>query len=92
MGNIVLRFANFDESLIDESNTTLELENLCTKRHLLLENWPLDFMGEGLIDARCNFHCIITYDKLAPILEEYVILASLLDKYVIHDHIAMFHV
>jgi hypothetical protein len=38
MGNIVLRFANFDESLIDESNTTLELENLCIKRHPLLEN------------------------------------------------------
>jgi hypothetical protein len=38
MGNIVLRFADFDESLIDESNTTLELENLCIKRHPLLEN------------------------------------------------------
>jgi hypothetical protein len=82
MGNIVLRFADFDESLNDESNTTLELKNLCTKRHLFLENWPLDFMGKGLIDARCNENYIITYNKLAPILEEYVI----------HDHIAMFHV
>jgi hypothetical protein len=52
MGNIVLRFANFDESFVDESNTTLELKNLCTKRHSFLENLPLDFMGKGLIDAR----------------------------------------
>jgi hypothetical protein len=52
MGNIVLRFTNFVESFIDESNTTLELENLCTKRCPLLENCPLDFMGEGLIDAK----------------------------------------
>jgi hypothetical protein len=82
MGNLVLRFVDFDESFIDESNTTLELENLCTKRRPLLENWPLDFMGEGLIDARCNENCIITYNRLAPILEEYVI----------HDHIVIFHI
>jgi hypothetical protein len=80
MGNIVLRFADFDENFIDESNTTLELVNLCTKKRPLLENWPLDF--KRLIDAKCNEICIITYNILAPILKEYVI----------HDHIVMFHV
>jgi hypothetical protein len=66
MGNLVLRFVDFDESFIDESNTTLEFEILCTKKHSLLENWPLDFMGEGLIDAKCTKNCIITYNRLAP--------------------------
>jgi hypothetical protein len=40
MGNIIPRFSDFDESPINESNTTLELRNLHTNSHLLLKIWP----------------------------------------------------
>jgi hypothetical protein len=82
MGNIIPRFLNFDESLINESNTTLELRNLHTNSHLLLKIWPLNIITQHQIDARCNENYIITYNKLVPIPK----------KCVIHDNIVMFHI
>jgi hypothetical protein len=35
MDDIVLRFVDFNESSIDEFNTTLKLEDVCTKGNLL---------------------------------------------------------
>ncbi len=35
MDDIVLRFVDFDESSIDEFNTTLKLKDVCTKGSLL---------------------------------------------------------
>jgi hypothetical protein len=79
MGNII---PDINEGPINESNTTLELKDLCTKSHSFLEIWPLNFVVECQIDAKCNENCIIKYSRLVPILKECVI----------HDNIVMFHV
>jgi hypothetical protein len=82
MGNIIPRFPDFDESPINEFNTTLELKNLDANNHLLLKIWLLNIITQHQIDARCNENYIITYSKLVPIPK----------KCVIHDNIVMFHV
>jgi hypothetical protein len=46
MDNIVPGFVDFDESPIDEFNTSLEFGNLYTKCHPLLKSWPSNLMGE----------------------------------------------
>jgi len=82
MDGIILRFSNLDVSLINESNTTLELRDLCTKSHLLLKTWPSNLVAKHQIDAICNENYIITHSRLAPILEECII----------YDNIVMFHI
>jgi hypothetical protein len=82
MGNIIPRFLDFDESPINEFNTTLEPKNLHANNHLLLKIWLLNIIIQHQIDARCNENYIITYTKLVPIPK----------KCVIHDNIVMFHV
>jgi hypothetical protein len=82
MGGIILKFLDFNESLINETNTTLELRDLCTKSHLLLKVWPSNLVAEHQIDALCNENYIITHSRLAPIPEECII----------YDNIVMFHV
>ncbi len=80
--NIIPMFLDFDESPINEPNTTLELRNMHTNNHLFLKIWPLNIITQHRIDARGNENYIITYSKLVPIPK----------KCVIHDIIVMFHV
>jgi hypothetical protein len=54
MDIVVLRFANFDENPINEFDTTLELQDMCTKGNQFFNNRPLNFITYGFIDARCN--------------------------------------
>jgi hypothetical protein len=54
MGIVVLRLANFDENPINESNTTLELQDMCTKGNQLFNNRPLNLITYGFFNARCN--------------------------------------
>jgi hypothetical protein len=49
MGIIVPRFMDFDES-----DTTLELMDVCTKETLFFSSRPLNFVNYDLINARCN--------------------------------------
>jgi hypothetical protein len=60
MGENVQRFTDLDENPIDESHTTLELGNLCTKNSPLFESWQNWISwGKGHIDASCIENCII---------------------------------
>jgi len=47
-------------SKVYESNTTLELMDMCTKETLFFRSRPLNFVTYGLLNARCNENCIIT--------------------------------
>jgi hypothetical protein len=47
MGLIVLRFMYFDECTINKSNTTLELQELCTQDPLLFNSRPSDLINNG---------------------------------------------
>jgi hypothetical protein len=67
MGNIVPRFANFIESLIDEFSTTLKLKDECIKGHPLLNNKPSNFIVICFIDVGCNQSSIVTYYIFSPI-------------------------
>ncbi len=82
LGGIIQGFLDLDECPINESNTTLELEDLCTKNHSFLKVRQSNLIAKCWIDARCNENCIIAYNIFDPILKECVI----------HDNIVMFHV
>ncbi len=72
---------DFDESLINEFDTTLELRNVSTKGTPLLGSRPLDIVTYSLINARCNENCIITYCTFVLFPHECVK----------HDYVVMFH-
>jgi hypothetical protein len=65
VGIIILKFANLNESPIDESNITLEFRDVCTEGNILSSK-PLDLITFGFINARCDEKCIITYCTLVP--------------------------
>jgi hypothetical protein len=48
------RLANIDENRIKESDTTLELQDMCTKGNQLFNNRPLNFITYSFNNARCN--------------------------------------
>jgi hypothetical protein len=82
VSNILLRFVHLDENPINQSNTTLKFANVHTKRPLLLNIKPLNFIAYGFINVGCNENCIITNYTLTLVSHECII----------HDHIVMFHV
>jgi hypothetical protein len=51
MNGIVLGFVDFNESSIDEFNTTLKFEDVQTKGSLLFSNRPSNFITYGLTSA-----------------------------------------
>jgi hypothetical protein len=61
------RLTNFDESIINKSNVALELWKLRSKDLTFFNSRPLDFIGDGRIDARCNKNAIIIYYTLVAI-------------------------
>jgi hypothetical protein len=67
MGWIIPRLKNFDENTINKSNATLELWKLCSQDLTFFNSGPLDFIGNGGIDAKCNKDAIIIYRILVPI-------------------------
>jgi hypothetical protein len=54
INNIVLGFSNFDESPINEFNTTMEFKDLRTKILPFLKTQPSDLVIDCFIDAKCN--------------------------------------
>ncbi len=77
MGWIVPRLMDFDEGPINKSNVTLELWKLCHQNSSLLNNGPTNFIGNGIIDARCNKYAIVIYCTFSPIPHEGTILFTL---------------
>jgi hypothetical protein len=67
LGWIVPRLKNFDENTINKSNVTLEPWKLCSQDPTFFKSGPLDFIGNGGIDAKCNKDAIIIYRILVPI-------------------------
>jgi hypothetical protein len=52
MGIVVLRLANFDENPINQSNTTLELQDMCTNSNQFFNCRPLNLITYGFFNAR----------------------------------------
>ncbi len=73
MGWIVPRLMNFVEGPINKSNVALELWKLCHQNPSLLNSGPMNFIGNGRIDAKWNKYAIIVYCTLAPIPHEGII-------------------
>ncbi len=82
MGRIVLRFADFDENLINKSNLALKLWKLDHQYSSFLPNGSLNLIDNGKIDARCYKDAIINYCTFIPIPHESIIF----------NNIIMFHV
>jgi hypothetical protein len=71
---MVLRPTYFDECTINKSNTTLELQELCTQDPSLFNSRSLNLVNNGGIHPRCNKDAIIIYCTLVPIPHECIIL------------------
>jgi hypothetical protein len=54
MDIVVPRLANFDENPINESDTTLELQGMCTNGYQFFNRRPLNIITYGFINAGCN--------------------------------------
>jgi hypothetical protein len=67
MGKIVPGLTNFDESIINKSNATLELWKLRSQDLMFFISGPPYLIDNGRIDARCSKDAIIIYSPLAPI-------------------------
>jgi len=59
---------NFDESVINKSDVALEPWKMSSHNSPFFNSGPLDFIGNGGIDARCNKDAIIIYCTLALFL------------------------
>jgi hypothetical protein len=51
----------------------LKIQKLCHQNLSLLNNGPMNLVGNGIIDARCNKYAIIIYYTLIPIPHEGII-------------------
>ncbi len=51
------------------------MRKLCHQNPSLLNNGPMNLVGNGIIDARCNKYAIIIYYTLIPIPHEGIILS-----------------
>ncbi len=54
-------YVDFNENPIDESNATLELQDVYTKGSLILNNKSFNLVAYGFINAKWNENYIITY-------------------------------
>jgi hypothetical protein len=57
---IIPCFLDFEQIIIDETNTTWQLLQLCTQGNSFLGRWPLDFIYKCIFNAWCNEICIVT--------------------------------
>jgi len=82
MSKIVLGLPNFNESPINESDTTLKLGHIMGKGFSFLLVRPWNLVTNRIINVGGNENCIITYCRFTLIPHEGII----------HDYIIMFHV
>jgi hypothetical protein len=54
MGQIIWKFTNFDEDLINESNATLKFQTLWSQHSLFLNIKSLNLVDTEKIDERCH--------------------------------------
>ncbi len=70
------RLANDDKNPINEFDTTLELQDMCTKGNQFFNNRPLNFITYGFTNARCNENQSI-YCTFSLISQEHVYIITL---------------
>jgi hypothetical protein len=58
---IIPWFLDFEQIIIDETNATWQLLQLCPQGNSFLGCWPLDVMYKCIINAWCNEQCIVTH-------------------------------